>query len=215
MPSRYVVRNFSEGGVYHIYNRGVEKRDIFMSETDYKIFMYYLNIYLASQNSILQSYPNLPLRLQKKNLSKDVSLITYCLMPNHFHFLIQLISKDGITKFMKQLTNAYTEYFNKKYKRDGALMQGRYKALQIESDELLIHVSRYIHLNPVVSKVIKSAQEYPWSSASEYFQNLNGLCYKKLIQEHFSTPKKYQKFMLDHVDYAKKLETIKHLTIDS
>jgi len=214
MPSKYVVRNYIEGGIYHIYNRGVEKRKIFMSNQYYKIFIYYFFIYITPLAKVLTSYPNLPFRLQQKNLSKEVEVLTYCLMPNHFHFLLKQNSKDGITKFMKQITNAYTEYFNKKYKRDGGLMQGKYKAATIESDKILIHISRYIHLNPVVAGLCEKIYEYQWSSINEFINNKEILCNTKPILEKFSSSKKYETFILDHLDYARELENIKHASID-
>lgn len=214
MPSRYVLRNFYENGIYHVYNRGVEKRNIFESETDYKILLYYLFVYLAPTSEVLTTYPNLPFRLQGKNLEKEVSLISYCLMPNHMHFLIQQITIDGVSKFMKQVTNAYTEYFNKKYKRDGCLMQGRYKAVEVTSDNVLHHISRYIHLNPLVAGIVREFNEWPWSSALEYTNNKKGLCNKELIQCEFKTASKYKRFLNNHLDYARKLADIKHMTID-
>jgi putative transposase len=214
VPSKYVIRNFAQGGVYHVFNRGVEKRNIFMSTVDYKIFLYYLFIYLTPLDRVLKSYPNLPFRLQGKNLAKEVEVLSYCFMPNHFHFLLKQITKDGITKFMKQITNGYTEYFNKKYKRDGGLMQGRYKAIQIETDNALIHISRYIHLNPVVADMCSSAEVYEWSSAKEFIKNTSGICKKDLILSQFNSPLKYEQFLQDHIDYARELEGVKYLTID-
>lgn len=133
MPSKYVVRNFSENSYYHVFNRGVEKRNIFLDEKDYRFFETYLSIYLNPLKRVLEKYPDLPLRLHNKNLSKEVKLMAYCLMPNHFHLLLKQKTKDGISKLLKQITNAYTLYFNQKNKRVGGLMQGRFKAAQISS----------------------------------------------------------------------------------
>ena len=185
-----------------------------MSVADYKIFLYYLFIYLTPSDKVLQRYPNLPFRLHAKDLFSEISLLSYCLMPNHFHFLIQQTPQNAIPRFMKQITNAYTEYFNKKYKRDGGLMQGKYKAVQIETDELLMHVSRYIHLNPIVANLSEDIETYEWSSIREYTKNWKGICRKELVLSQFSTPKKYKLFLEDHLDYARQLENIKHLTID-
>jgi len=135
-------------------------------------------------------------------------------MPNHFHFLVKQITKDGITKFIKQITNAYTEYFNKKYKRDGGLMQGKYKAVEVKTDDLLMHLSRYIHLNPRVACIIPDNELYEWSSENEYLMHINGLCNKSPILDQFTSIKKYEEFLYDHLDYARELDRIKHLTID-
>ncbi|MEK6852378.1 MAG: transposase, partial [Nanoarchaeota archaeon] len=140
MPSRHVIRNFAEESIYHVFNRGVEKRKIFLDEQDYNMFLYYLFVYLSPMETVLEKYPRLPLRLYSSNLSREVELLSYCLMPNHFHFLIKQHSKDGISKLLKQITNAYTLYFNSKYERVGGLVQGRFKAVEIGKDELLIHV---------------------------------------------------------------------------
>jgi putative transposase len=92
----------------------------------------------------------------RSKLNKDeVEMICYCLMPNHFHFLLKQNSKDGITKFMRRISNAYVRYFNKRYNRVGALFQGKFKAALIKSDDYLLHLSRYIHLNPLEVRPLK------------------------------------------------------------
>jgi len=137
MPSKYVVRSFSENSNYHIFNRGINKQDIFLDEKDYYFFETYLSIYLYPLPEVLKKYPDVPSRLHSKNLSSDVELLEYCLMPNHFHLFLKQKTKNGISKLMKQMTNAYTLFFNQKNKRTGSLMQGRYKAVQITNDDLL------------------------------------------------------------------------------
>lgn len=214
MPSKYVIREYTEGGVYHIYNRGVEKRIIFASAIDYSIFAYYLRVYSWPKEALVNLYPNLSMRLLRNNLSKEIDLLAYCLMPNHFHLLVQQASINGVSKLMKQLSNAYTEYFNKKYKRNGCLMQGRYKAAKISTDEILRHVSRYIHINPVVGGLSKSANDYKWSSAREYTQGFENLCNKQIILSQFKNTKSYEQFLNDHVGYARSLEDVKHSIIE-
>ena len=124
---------------------------------------------------------------------------------------------DGIAKFISNLTNSYSRYFNTKHKRIGSLFQGIFKAVRMENEEQLIHVSRYIHLNPVVSFIIKEEflDTYPWSSMSEFsgYQK-EEICDKEIILSCFSSKKNYQKFVHDQVDYAKKLEIIKHLILE-
>lgn len=137
MPSKYVVRNFSENSNYHIFNRGINKQDIFLDEKDYYFFETYLSIYLLPIRQVLKKYPDVPLRLHSKNLSSDVELLEYCLMPNHFHLTLKQKTKDGMSKLMKQMINAYTLFFNQKNKRTGSLMQGRFKAVQITDGHLL------------------------------------------------------------------------------
>jgi putative transposase len=215
MPSRYRIREFEEQGYYHIFDRGIETKKVFLDNQDYQIFLYYLKVYLQDPKALLIKYPQLPLRLQAKNLTSQISLIAYCLMPNHFHLLLQQLTKDGVSKFMKQLLNAYTFYFNKKYGRTGAIFEGRYKAARIQSDELLLHITRYIHLNPTVAKLIDNPKDYKWSSHKNYLLNSKDeLVHTKTVLSFFRTINEYQKFVRNQINYAKELAKFKHLIID-
>ena len=214
MPSKHVVRHFEEGGIYHVFNRGVEKRDIFLDEQDYRIFLYYLYIYVVPLERVLIKHPHMPIRLRSKNLSPEIEILAYCLMPNHFHLLVKQNSFDGVSKLLKQLTNAHARYFNKKYDRVGGLFQGRFKAVTIETNEQLLHTSRYIHLNPLVSDLTKDLKTYQWSSYLEYLNKKNDLICSKETISFFIPSGKYEDFVTDQADYAKELENIKHLAID-
>ncbi|MBI2330135.1 transposase [Candidatus Daviesbacteria bacterium] len=213
MPSR--IFPFVNGQFYHIYNRGVEKRTIFEKQWDYSRLIKTIRYY-----QLLGPKPKLSKFVAgsvfKPDINKKiVDIICYCLMPNHFHFLIKQLEDGGITEFISKLSNSYTKYYNVKYNRVGPLLQGEFKAVLIESDEQLIHVSRYIHLNPIASFLIKDLNEYRWSSYKEYIENnTNGICNKEDILNFFKSPKEYEKFVLDQVDYAQRLEIIKHQLMD-
>lgn len=150
MPSKNIVKSYVENGYYHIYNRGVEKREIFLDEQDCAILLHYLKLYLSPVEELKQL--DLPgIRLQRfihLNLNLEVDLLAFSIMPNHIHLQIKQITRDGIIKLMRRLSTGYVMYFNKKYRRVGALFQSTYKAALIETDEYLLHLSRYIHLNP-------------------------------------------------------------------
>lgn len=135
-------------------------------------------------------------------------------MPNHFHFLVRQIQDKGISIFMSQLTNSYTKYFNTKYKRVGPLFQGAFKAVRVVTDEQLVHLSRYIHLNPIVSLLTKSLMNYPWSSFFEYSGEASGFCSTKEVLSFFPSKDAYKKFLEDQTEYGITLETIKHQIID-
>ena len=215
MPSRYRIREFEEQGYYHVFHRGIEKKKVFLDNQDYRMFLYYLKVYLQDPKELLDKYPQLPLRLQAKNLTNQIFLFAYCLMPNHFHLLLQQTTKDAISKFMKQLLNAYTFYFNKKYERTGAIFEGRYKATRVLSDDLLVHITRYIHLNPTVAKLASDPRDYEWSSQRDYLTDKNkSIVCTKTVLSFFRTINDYQKFVEDQIEYAKELARIKHLTID-
>lgn len=153
----------------------------------------------------------------KKDYEKLVEIVCFCLMPNHFHFMLKQKMENGISSFVSNFTNSYTRYFNKKHDRIGPLFEGIFKAVRIESEEQLIHTSRYIHLNPVSSYLIEpeELENYHWSSYLEFLGfSDNNLVVKDLILDFFSSVEAYKKFVLDQVDYARQLELIKHLTLE-
>ncbi|KKQ91742.1 MAG: hypothetical protein UT58_C0004G0017 [Microgenomates group bacterium GW2011_GWC1_39_7b] len=173
MPSRNIIKVYVENGYYHIYNRGVEKRTIFEDEQDYRTFLKYLKESLSSPSNLKTKTKTFSVRgvtfdatpRQVKNFDKKIDLMVYCLMPNHFHLLIKQKGHKDIGEFMQSLSTRYSMYFNKKYKRIGKLFQGSYKAILITTDDYLLHLSRYVHLNPTeFTKDIENA----YSSYAEY-----------------------------------------------
>ena len=163
MPAKNSIKTYTENGYYHLYNRGVEKRTIFQGEQDYAVFLSYLKTYLMPKNEddlrqkladptiSYKEKENIIKLLRLNNFADEITLIAYCLMPNHFHFLVKQNSANGIDRFMNSLGTRYTMYFNRKYKRVGSLYQDVYKAVMVGSDEQLLHLTRYIHRNPVPS----------------------------------------------------------------
>jgi len=144
---------FQPNSYYHVYNRGHNKQMIFLDYKDYARYLKRLKEYLQKH---------------------DVTLLAYCLMPNHVHLLLYQKGEESIDRFVHRLHTAFTMYFNKKYERVGAVFQGRFKAKLIETDEYLLHVSRYIHINPIEllhaqgRALSTQLENYPWSSYGEY-----------------------------------------------
>lgn len=201
---------------YHIFNRGVEKRSIYSTEKDYQRFLESLYYYQFQGPKPPFSRKNL-IQNKKDDLSKNpksVEIICYCLMPNHFHLLIRQLADGGIQKFMQQALNSYTKYFNTKHDRIGPLLQGAFKAVPIESGEQLVHVSRYIHLNPYVADLVKDLATYLYSSYPDYLGLTSSFCNKEPVLSLFKNSDQYKKFVDDHSNYAKELELIKHLLLD-
>ncbi len=218
MPSKNVIKIYVKGGIYHIYNRGIETRDIFLDEQDYKIFLYYLKSFLTPLDE--QSKPPIGIRYGHKNnftIYKEIYLFAFCLMSNHFHLLVKQSTERAISEFMKRLSNAYTEYFNKKYPRVGPIFQGSYKAALVEKEFYFLHLSRYIHGNPrELFENIEDFRKYSYSSyldylgerhtnwvhpeeILEYFEKRKG----KLDEEEFSS---YQNFVETYTeDRARKV----------
>jgi len=157
---------FVNGRFYHVYNRGVEKRDIFMDNKDYFRFIHDLYEFNDQKHVVnlhfrLSSFLDssgcqidyrsptsiVPVVGRKRNLL--VNILCFVLMPNHFHLVLKQVEENGISLFMQKLGTGYTNYFNLKYKRVGPLFQGRYKAILIDKESYLLQLSRYIHLNPI------------------------------------------------------------------
>ena len=145
--------SFSVSECYHIYNRGTEKRDIFLDKADYLRFI--VSLYISNNTDVMHisNLINQGETLMKiLNMDKKGSLVdigAYCLMPNHFHLLVKEKTENGISKFMSKLTTGYSMYFNKRYDRTGNLFQGVFKSTHADSDEYLKYLFAYIHLNPV------------------------------------------------------------------
>lgn len=157
MASKNSRKTYAEQSYYHIYNRGVEKRHIFLDSQDYGVFLSYLKQYLSpkDEKALSAKLSNPTISAQEKdkvlkllrlnNFYNEIFLLAFCLMPNHFHFLIKQVGALSIDKFMNSLALRYAVYFNRKYKRIGGLFQDVYKAVSVETDEQLLHLSRYIH----------------------------------------------------------------------
>lgn len=156
MPAKNVVKIYAADSIYHIYNRGVEKRKIFLDDRDYAVFLRILKDALSPQpdlrkNVITDNLQGATLqvwRRKAKNFSATIELLAFVLMPNHFHLLVKQKSERAIKEFMQSIATRYSLYFNKKYKRVGPLFQNIYKAVLVNEEPYLLHLTRYIHLNP-------------------------------------------------------------------
>lgn len=212
MPVRSVP--FVNGEYYHIYNRGVAKMQIFNNFYDYGRFMktvlYYVIEGPKPKFSIFA-----PTITVLDTTKKIVDIACYCFMPNHFHFLLRQKREGAITEFASKMSNSYTKYFNVKNKRVGPLLQGDFKAVHVATNEQFIHLSRYIHLNPLVGYVTRNLETYRWSSYPEYIGAVNNeVCSKSIILDQFPSLSVYKQFVADQQDYGEKLEMIKHQLLD-
>ncbi len=212
MPSRSIP--FVNDEIYHVFNRGVAKMRIYNNTYDYKRFLRAVLYYqlLGPKPKFSRFMPN----SFKLNTTKVIEIICYCFMPNHFHFLLRQVKENGITEFISKLSNSYTKYFNTKNQRVGPIFQGEFKSVHIETNEQLLHVSRYIHLNPIISYVAKDLKNFKWSSYTEYIGNSDSaLCSKEIILDQFKSKKDYEDFVLDQLEYARTLESMKHKLLDA
>ena len=208
----------SEGEYYHLYNRGVEKRSIFLAREDYNRFKRLLYVANGTKYFIFRD-------IEKKRLKEIdrgeplVAIAAWVLMPNHFHILVKEITEGGTTIFMKKLCTGYSAYFNKRHSRVGPLFQGRYKSQHVESDTHLKYLFAYIHLNPVKLidqswkeqriKDLTEAKEflstYKYSSYNSYLdQNReeNLLLSKDAFPEYFLKNKDFKDFHAEWLNYS-------------
>lgn len=173
VPSKNALKEYEAGGYYHLYNRGVNKRLIFKDAKDYSTFLSYLQIYLSPPNLQGESLKVSPSR-KLRNYHGEITLLCYCLMPNHFHLMLRQNSDRGIDHFMRSLTTKYVRYFNTRYHRIGPLFQGPYKAVRIESEYQFTYLTKYIHRNPLDLPTFKDSprrlQEYKYSSYANYLK---------------------------------------------
>lgn len=167
MPAKNILKEYGEDCFYHVYNRGVNKRKIFKDKQDYAVFLSYLKEYLSARdNEKLMKILADPASTQAEksdarkllginNFFKRIELLAYCLMPNHFHFLIKQKDKQAMEILMRSLMTRYTMYFNRRYGRVGTLFQSSYKAVLVETDAQLLYLTRYIHRNPISGRILE------------------------------------------------------------
>ncbi len=214
------------GEIYHVFNRSVAHQPIFLSETYYQrgfeVLSYYSNLNPPIRFSHFARLPSSIKNQILESLNKDnqklVKILAFCLMPNHIHFLLKEIRAKGVTTFMRKFQDSYAKYFNTRTKRSGSLFQSMFKAVRILTEEQLLHVTRYIHLNPVTSFILKDLYElsnYPWSSYPIYIgkHSSNDISTTEVLS-FFSSKDKFIKFTADQIDYQRELDKIKHLLLE-
>lgn len=224
MPYRKTPFVVSE--IYHIFNRSVARQPIFVSDKDHQRGLDVFKFYNFKKPGLRFSHYNRLPKDQKNDFwqslltrgQKQIYPLVYCFMPNHIHFLIKEIEKEGISTFMRNFQNSFAKYFNTKTERSGALFQSMFKAVRIETDEQLIHVARYIHLNPLTSYVLRKPEElenYPWSSFPSYIGKIDEqLINKSEVLGYFKSIEDFKTFTFDQVDYQRKLDEIGHLLLE-
>ena len=159
------MKEYAAENYYHAYNRGVAKQPMFHDEKDYYHFLHILERHLDPNDSTTKSDGTL-----YRKFNDDIELLSFCLMKNHYHLLFYINKNhDSLHLLMQSVMTAYTMYFNKKYKRVGTLFQGVFKASRITDDSYLIHISRYIHMNP------NDYLNYPFSSIACYLRPNNNV----------------------------------------
>ena len=225
MPRRKTI--LANDQIYHVFNKAIDGKNIFQQKADLDralmSFWYYqfispsipLSRYLELPKKVLINYHNHLIESKK-----SVEVYCYCFMNNHFHLLLKQLSSGGISSYLSNIQNSYTRYYNTKNNRKGALLLNQFKAVRIETDEQLVHVSRYIHLNPLTGYLIKNKSElqnYPYSSFSEYLGKGNeiyNISNPEFILGSFKNKNDYKQFVYNRVEYQRELDRIKHLVLE-
>jgi len=208
----------TEDYIYHIYNRGVDKRTIFNNDSDRQRFLaclQYFNDTGQTKNIDRLLEDKLPANEQQEKL---VEILAFTLMPNHYHLLIKPLVENGLSEFMKKLGVGYTHYFNIKYGRAGALFQGKYKFVQIEDDEQLNYIPFYIHFNPAEliesrwkereiknkDRLLDFLKTYQWSSLSDYLgdDHFVRIINKEILADYLGSPDELAQEIEDWLEEA-------------
>jgi REP element-mobilizing transposase RayT len=182
---------FRAGEYYHVYNRGNNFQPVFLEHEDYGYF----------------------LRLMRKYLMPEaVEIVSYCLMPNHIHLLVYL-KLDNFSSLIKRLALAYTKAINRRYDRAGSLFQGRFRAVHVDRNDYLLHLSRYIHRNPVEAGLVESPENWEYSSYRDFIDNRQGtLPHPEIILSQFGSASNYREFVESYSENDR--EIIRHLVFD-
>lgn len=221
-------KQFAEGEIYHVYNRGVGKMDIFRDHDDYLLLISRLReaLHPGEQPSTMahdmQDGAHLaqPVRRRyvyprKKLPAGAFTLIAYCLMPNHYHFLVRQNGSAPVSKLILNVFGGYAKCFNKKYDRVGSLFQDQFKAVRVDSDEYLRWVSAYIHANPLVARMVDSLDGYPYSSYPDLAGLREGtLCDASPVLSQFGTVADYASFVSDVSAQTGERKAFTHVLID-
>ena len=216
MPYRRDI--FREGEVYHIFSKSIAGFKIFRNKKEYSRMVELLKFYRKKESEkrrFSQAIHKEEKTYQNNKDNNIVKIIAYCLMPTHFHLILTSEDEGVISYFMKKVLGSYAKYFNLKIKRKGPLWESRFKSVKVETDEQLLHLTRYIHLNPVTGGLVEKPEEWLFSSYREY---LNMVKEEEKICEYSDfldvSPSSYKDFVESRIEYQKELALIKKLLIE-
>ena len=169
-------RYFEAGHFYHVMTKSIAGYIIFRSKSDYKRMLKMIEYYSYESIPLKFSHylynsvksRNSKIEINLKDFSKLVDIVSYCLMPTHIHILLTPLKDNAVSTFMGNLLNSYTRYFNIKNKRKGPLWQGRFKSVHVDTDEQLLHLTRYIHLNPSSGGLVEDPEQWMYSSYRQF-----------------------------------------------
>jgi len=214
------------GQIYHVFNRTIAHEPLYLEKRDYSRFIDTVNFYRFDSPDLRFSHYNRLEKENKNNFIKNlqgkgqnlVSIFSFTLMPNHYHFVVKENLANGTKKFISNLQNSFAKYINTKNNRHGSLFQEMFKANRIETDEQFVHTNRYVHINPYTSFIVRNfteLQNYPWSSFGAYIgQNNFDFLEKEMLNSFYKSREDFLSFNYNQIDYQRKLDEIKHLILE-
>lgn len=206
---------FINGEFFHIYNRGNNKREVFLDRRDLARFFRSMQEFNSEEpigSIYLNSFKEAPLR---SSTSQLVDFVCFCLNPNHYHFIIKQLTDKGIERFMHRLGTGYTKHFNERHKQSGSLFQGRYKAIHINSNDYLLHLSAYVNLNYEVHRLRSSTSQCGYESSwNEYQKDFGGICKKEIVLSQFKSPEDYRRFAVDALEISRTRKDMEKLLLE-
>ncbi len=209
----------AKGETYHIFSKSIAGFEVFRKDSEYErmknLLKYYKTENPPLRFSMFMEIKNKGGFSQKHLSSKEslVDIIAYCFMPTHFHLILKQLNENGISVFMSNILNIYTRYFNVKTKRKGPLWESRFRRILVETDEQLLHLTRYIHLNPVTAYLVDKPQDWKFSSYKEFLQeDKEKICnYSEVLD---IKPQNYKEFVTIQINYQRELAGIKKLFLE-
>ncbi|MBU2592185.1 transposase [Patescibacteria group bacterium] len=211
--------------IYHVYNRSIVQQPIFDNKKECNRILNLIDFYRFKDNPLRFShFDRLEQEEKKEYLNllhkspEQIKILSFSIMPNHYHFLLKQSWDLGITNFIRFIQDSYAKYFNLKTKRNGSLFVGPFKAVRVESEGQFLHLSRYIHLNQLTSYVLKEPEELKSCKLNSYLDYISNkprpFVETSVVMSFFKNKKDFEGFVLNQLDYQRNLEKIKHLLIE-
>ncbi|MCX5692834.1 MAG: transposase [Candidatus Omnitrophica bacterium] len=200
--------------IYHVYSKSIAEYVIFNNDFEYSRMREVIEYYRIERPFVRFSrFKERNMQVKQLDVKRLVQIICYCIMPTHIHLVLKQLKDKGISVFMSNVLNSYSRYFNIKHNRKGPLWESSFKKVLVESDAQLLHLTRYIHLNPATAYIVNNPEDWKWSSYREYISgNKEGICeYDNVLD---IKPEEYKKFVEDRISYQRELAKIKDMILE-
>jgi len=213
------TNKFLKGSIFHICNKSIANFGIFKDKVNIRRVIYTLDYYnshktVESLSDFLSKKRNRSIKVDLlSNKKRILKFIAYCIMPDHYHILVKILTNGILSKYIGDVENSFTRFFNNKFNRKGPLWQSRFRSVEIKTDEQLLHVSRYIHLNPTTDYLVDKPEDWEFSSYKYYINN-NYYLQNVFNEITINNAQTYKKFCEDQIDYQRNLKRIKKLILE-